>query len=191
MRDAELVEAEDYEIDKVKDFIYAEEDVVKYLVKWEGWPARKYWTWEPFEHFYHPELLLAFYCNSLISLKILGFLRILLSCGLRRAFGRGDLMLHVTGYPTRSRDRSCDRHTVTATRSPPHGHRYTVTATQSLPHGHRHTVTATQLFPHGHSHPWPGYVPGYVPGHVPSHVPSYVMSYVPGYVLVPLTMGIY
>ena len=31
------------------------------------------------------------------------------------------LMSHVTGYPARSRDRSCDRHTATATRSPPHG----------------------------------------------------------------------
>ena len=61
MRDAEPVEAKDYEIDEVKDFIYAEGDVVKYLVKWEGWLARKYWTWEPFEHFYHPEPLLVFY----------------------------------------------------------------------------------------------------------------------------------
>ena len=32
---------------------------------------------------------------------------------------------HVTGYPARSRDRSCDRYTATATRSPPHGHRHT------------------------------------------------------------------
>ena len=63
MRDAEPVEVEDYEIDEVKDFIYAEGDVVKYLVKWKGWPARKYWTWEPFEHFYYPEPLLAFYCK--------------------------------------------------------------------------------------------------------------------------------
>ena len=61
MRDAEPVEAEDYEIDEVKDSIYVEGDVVKYLVKWEGWPARKYWTWEPFEHFYHPEPLSAFH----------------------------------------------------------------------------------------------------------------------------------
>ena len=65
MRDAEPVKAEDYEIDKVKDFIYAEGDIVKYLVKWEGWLVRKYWTWEPFEHFYHPEPLLAFYCKFL------------------------------------------------------------------------------------------------------------------------------
>ena len=65
-------------------------------------------------------------------------------------------MSHVTGYPARSRDRSCGRHTVTATRSPPHGHRHTVTATRP-------------------SHPWPSHVPGYVPG----HVPGYVMSYVP------------
>ena len=42
MRNAEPVKAEDYEIDEVKDSIYAEGDVVKYLVKWEGWPARKH-----------------------------------------------------------------------------------------------------------------------------------------------------
>ncbi|KAG6103127.1 hypothetical protein E4U14_006435 [Claviceps sp. LM454 group G7] len=24
---------------------------VKYLVKWEGYPAQRHWTWEPFEHF--------------------------------------------------------------------------------------------------------------------------------------------
>ena len=61
MRDAELVKAEDYEIDEVKDFIYAERDVIQYLIKWEGWLTRKHWTWEPFEHFYYPEPLLAFY----------------------------------------------------------------------------------------------------------------------------------
>ena len=115
-----------------------------------------------------------------------------------------------TGYPARSRDRSCDRHTATATRSPPYGHRHTVTATRSLPHGHHHMATATRSPPHGHRHtvtatrppphgyrhtitatylsyPWPGHVPGYVPG----HVPGYVMSYMPGYVLVPLPIGIY
>ena len=78
-------------------------------------------------------------------------------------------MSHVTGYPARSRERSCDCHTVTATRSPPHGH--------------RHTATATRLPPHGHSHPRPDYVPGYMPG--------YVMSHVPGYVSASLTIGIY
>ena len=82
---------------------------------------------------------------------------------------------HVTGYPARSRDRSCDRHTVTATRSPPHGHRHTATATRSPPHGHRHTATATRPPPRP-SHPWPGHVPG----HVTSHVPGHVMSHVPG-----------
>ena len=40
---------------------------------------------------------------------------------------------HVTSYPARSRDRSCDRHTVTATRPPPHGHRHMVTATWLQP----------------------------------------------------------
>ena len=98
-------------------------------------------------------------------------------------------MSHVTGYPARSRDRSCDRHTATATRPPPyghrhmatatrpppHGHRHMATATWSPPHSHRHTVTATRPPPHGHRHtvtatrpsyPWPGYVPGYVISHV-------------------------
>ena len=42
MRDAEPVEVKDYKINKVKDSIYAKGDVVKYLVKWKGWPARKY-----------------------------------------------------------------------------------------------------------------------------------------------------
>ena len=69
MWDAEPVEAEDYEIHEVKDSIYAEGDIIKYLVKWEGWPARKYWTWEPFKHFYHPEPLLAFYCKFLDKLR--------------------------------------------------------------------------------------------------------------------------
>ena len=41
---------------------------------------------------------------------------------------------------------------VTATRSPPHGHRHTVTATRLPPHGHRHTATATRPPPHGHRH---------------------------------------
>ena len=42
MRDAELVKAEDYEIDKIKDSIYAKGDIIKYLIKWEEWPARKH-----------------------------------------------------------------------------------------------------------------------------------------------------
>ena len=54
-------------------------------------------------------------------------------------------MSHATGYPARSRDRSCDRHTATATRPPPRP-----------------------------SHPWPGHVPGHVPSHVPGHVMSHV-----------------
>ena len=73
---------------------------------------------------------------------------------------------HVTGYPIRSRDRSCDRHTATATRPPLHGH--------------RHTAAATRPPPHGHRHPWPGHVPVHVPSHVPGYVPGHVMSHVPG-----------
>ena len=131
---------------------------------------------------------------------MLGSLRTLFNCGLGQAFGRGDLVSHVMGYPSRSYDRSCHchtaiatrlpphghRHTATATRPPPYGHRHTATATRSPPHGHCHTVTATRPLPHGHrhaatatrpSHPWPGHVPG----HVISHVPGYVISHVPGY----------
>ena len=61
-------------------------------------------------------------------------------------------MSHVTGYPARSRDRSCDRHTATATRPPPHGHRYIVTTTRPPPHGHHYTATTTWPPPHGHRH---------------------------------------
>ena len=42
MRDAEPVKAKDYKINKIKDSIYTEGNIVKYLVKWEGWPARKH-----------------------------------------------------------------------------------------------------------------------------------------------------
>ena len=52
------------------------------------------------------------------------------------------VLSHVTGYPARSRDRSCDRHTAIATQSPPHGP----------------------------SHPRPGHVPGHVMSHVPGYV---------------------
>ncbi|KAI0967476.1 hypothetical protein F4678DRAFT_465408 [Xylaria arbuscula] len=43
--------AEDYEVEEVMDSIETEGQV-KYLVKWEGWPAKRHWTWEPYEHFY-------------------------------------------------------------------------------------------------------------------------------------------
>ena len=36
MRDTEPVKAKDYKIDKIKDSIYAEGDIIKYLIKWEG-----------------------------------------------------------------------------------------------------------------------------------------------------------
>ena len=57
------------------------------------------------------------------------------------------VLSHVTGYPARSCDRLCDRHTATATR-PSHP------------------------WP-GHV---PGHVPGYIPGHVMSHVPGCVSA---------------
>lgn len=50
LRESGPVEAEDYEIEKIVDSALVGEGV-KYLVKWEGWPKRKDWTWEPFEHF--------------------------------------------------------------------------------------------------------------------------------------------
>ena len=71
--------------------------------------------------------------------------------GLRLLPGLYIRLSHVTGYPARSRDRSCDRHTATATRSPLHDHRYTATATRP-------------------SHPWPSHVPGHVMSHVPGCV---------------------
>ena len=36
---------------EIMDSIQAESGV-KYLVKWQGYPARKWWTWEPYEHFF-------------------------------------------------------------------------------------------------------------------------------------------
>ena len=75
-------------------------------------------------------------------------------------------MSHVTGYPARSRDRSCNRHTATATRSPPHGHRHTITATRP-------------------SHPWPGHVPGHVMSHVPGCDGTFDHGNLPG----PLALG--
>ena len=89
-------------------------------------------------------------------------------------------MSHVTGYPARSRDRSCDRHTATATRPPPHGHCHTATATRPPPHGHRHTATATRP-----SHPWPGHVPGHVMSHVPGCDGTFDHGNLPG----PLVLG--
>ncbi len=51
LREAAPVEEEEFEVEKVKDSSTLENGTVMYLVKWEGWPAKKHWTWEPFEHF--------------------------------------------------------------------------------------------------------------------------------------------
>lgn len=40
---------EEYQVDVIKDSIETQGQV-KYLVKWQGWPAKKDWTWEPFDH---------------------------------------------------------------------------------------------------------------------------------------------
>ena len=114
---------------------------------------------------------------------MLGSLRIFLNCGSGQAFGKGNLVSHITGYLTKSRDRLCDHHMATATRPPPHGHRYTVTAIRPPPHGHCHTATVTQP-----SHPWPGYIPGYIPGHVMSHVPGYIGTFNHRNLLKPLAL---
>ncbi|KAG6194812.1 hypothetical protein E4U35_000355 [Claviceps purpurea] len=41
---------QDYTVDEICDS-RAFDGNVKYLVKWEGYPAQRHWTWEPFEHF--------------------------------------------------------------------------------------------------------------------------------------------
>lgn len=51
LREADPIESEDYQVEKIMDSRVVGEGV-KYLVKWEGWPQRKHWTWEPWEHFH-------------------------------------------------------------------------------------------------------------------------------------------
>ena len=103
------------------------------------------------------------------------FLKILFNYGLGRVFGKGDLMLYITGYPARSRNRLYYRHTATAIWPLPYGHYHMATATRPPPYGHRYTVIATRP-----SHPWLGYVPGCVPGYISGYILGYVISYVPG-----------
>ena len=100
--------------------------------------------------------------------------------------GMDNMVSHVTGYPARSRDRSCDRHTVTATRPPPHGYCHTATATRSPLHGHRHTATATRS--PQHSPATLGRVTCQVMCRVTCRVMWWVMCQV---VSAPLTMGTY
>jgi hypothetical protein len=49
LREAPPIEGE-YSVEEVKDSMETG-GKVRYLVKWEGYPAKKDWTWEPFEHF--------------------------------------------------------------------------------------------------------------------------------------------
>lgn len=51
LREAAPIEAEDYQVEEVKDSV---ENLgkVKYLIKWEGWPAKRHWTWEPYDHLF-------------------------------------------------------------------------------------------------------------------------------------------
>jgi hypothetical protein len=51
LREADPIESEDYEVEEVMDAAVVGEGV-KYLVKWQGWPQRRHWTWEPYEHFH-------------------------------------------------------------------------------------------------------------------------------------------
>ncbi|CCE34844.1 uncharacterized protein CPUR_08783 [Claviceps purpurea 20.1] len=50
LREAEAIESEEYIVDRICD-ARSFDNNVKYLVKWEGYPARRHWTWEPFDHF--------------------------------------------------------------------------------------------------------------------------------------------
>ncbi|KAK7928500.1 hypothetical protein PG985_005498 [Apiospora marii] len=51
LRDVGPIEAEDHDlIESIKDSLETQ-GRVKYLVKWKGWPAKRHWTWEPYDHF--------------------------------------------------------------------------------------------------------------------------------------------
>lgn len=54
LREADPVEGEDYEVEQIKDAM-SESGTIKYLVKWKGWPEKRHWTWEPYEHFFTDE----------------------------------------------------------------------------------------------------------------------------------------
>src|ERR1700694_3651179 len=51
LREADPIEGEDYQVEEIKDSMEIQGNV-KHLVKWEGWPAKRLWTWEPYEHFH-------------------------------------------------------------------------------------------------------------------------------------------
>jgi hypothetical protein len=50
LKDIGPVEPEEYQVEQIMDAMTVGEGV-KYLVKWQGWPQRRHWTWEPYEHF--------------------------------------------------------------------------------------------------------------------------------------------
>ncbi|CCE34914.1 uncharacterized protein CPUR_08853 [Claviceps purpurea 20.1] len=50
LREAVPIEPENYEVRDIRDSQTLGTNV-KYLVRWAGWPAKKDWTWEPYEHF--------------------------------------------------------------------------------------------------------------------------------------------
>ncbi|RAL58098.1 hypothetical protein DID88_006670 [Monilinia fructigena] len=49
LRKADPIKLE-YYVQEIMDSIDTEGDV-KYLIKWQGWPAKKHWTWEPYDQF--------------------------------------------------------------------------------------------------------------------------------------------
>jgi hypothetical protein len=52
LKNTDLIEnAPEYDVDKVMDSMEKDGKVL-YLVKWKGWPAKKYWTREPYDNFY-------------------------------------------------------------------------------------------------------------------------------------------
>jgi len=53
----------DFVVEEVLDSSLFGSDV-KYLVKWEGYPRKKDWTWEPFEHFTDTSELWDFHINN-------------------------------------------------------------------------------------------------------------------------------
>ncbi|RYC65467.1 hypothetical protein CHU98_g743 [Xylaria longipes] len=50
-RELSSVEEEEYQVNEIKNSIETKGHV-KYLVKWEGFPCKMHWTWEPYDHFF-------------------------------------------------------------------------------------------------------------------------------------------
>ena len=59
---------EDFVVEEIMDALLFDGNV-KYLVKWEGYPRKKDWTWEPFEHFSEPSELWDFHVKHPLKPK--------------------------------------------------------------------------------------------------------------------------